>query len=370
MPLYRIDAGRGFLPPEDPLQEMPQKFAWLDDLGATLPLLLVNGNARKIIAAVPPISTKSLHEREAQRAFLIYSFLASAYVWAPGQKPADRIPAGIAVALYELGKRLGQPPIMSYNPYCLQNWKRKDPCGLITLENLELLQHFSGVPDEAWFILDHVQIEAEAEPGLIAITRAQNAIIKNQPEWLGNDLDCMAQSLHTMRAALKRMPEGCSPDVYYHAVRPYLFGFKDILYEGVAPWKNKRVSLRGETGAQSSILPSLVAALGIVHEQTPLIKHTQVMHYYMQPLHRKFIKYIRHGPSIRAYVLRHSKDIPALKEAYNECIIALAAFRDQHKEWATIYINDRVTNPEGSGGTIFMPWLKLLIDETKAHLIP
>ena len=59
MPPYEIDGGRGFLPPEDPLQEMPPEFAWLDDLGATLPLLLANGNARKIIAVIHLFQQKS-----------------------------------------------------------------------------------------------------------------------------------------------------------------------------------------------------------------------------------------------------------------------------------------------------------------------
>ena len=369
MPLYVIDAWRGFLPALDPLTTLPQEFAWLDDLGATLPLLLENGHARKIIASVPPINTQALHQREAQRAFLIYSFLASAYVWAPGQKPLDRIPCGIALPLYTLGKRLGQPPIMSYASYALQNWKRKNLQGPVALENLELLQPFSGVPDEAWFILDHVQIEAEAAPGLIAIQRALHACAHEKLEWLRIDLECMTQALQVMLTTLKRMQEGCNPEVYWHSVRPYLFGFNNMLFEGVSAWKNKRRSLRGETGAQSSIVPSFVAALGIHHEKTALTRHTRVMQYYMPPEHRQFIKNIRQGPSIRNYALRHAREHKALKDAYNTCLMALQDFRAQHYEWARIYIHDRVPNPEGSGGTIFMPWLKLLVDETNAHLI-
>ena len=62
-----------------------------------------------------------------------------------------------------------------------------------------------------------------------------------------------------------RMPEKCDPYVYYHRVRPFIFGSKDnpdlksgLVYEG--EFKNKAQFFRGETGAQSSIIPALDAA--------------------------------------------------------------------------------------------------------------
>jgi indoleamine 2,3-dioxygenase len=170
-----------------------------------------------------------------------------------------------------------------------------------------------------------------------------------------------------MLATLKRMPDGCSPEVYYHSVRPYLFGFTDVVYEQV--WKGKKVTLRGETGAQSSIVPSLVAAFGIRHEASVLTKHTRTMRHYMPPAHRAFIAQVRRGPSLRGYVRRRGASRPALKSSYNACLWALHDFRAQHYEWARVYIHERVSNPLGSGGTIFMPWLKLLLDETKAHAL-
>ena len=45
------------------------------------------------------------------------------------------------------------------------------------------------------------------------------------------------------------MPEGCSAEVYFKKVRPYIFGFTDIVYEGC--FGDVPQSYRGETGAQS-----------------------------------------------------------------------------------------------------------------------
>ena len=58
------------------------------------------------------------------------------------------------------------------------------------------------------------------------------------------------------------MPEKCDPYIYYHRVRPFIFGTKDnpdlrngLIYEN--QFNNKPQFFRGETGAQSSIMPFL-----------------------------------------------------------------------------------------------------------------
>jgi indoleamine 2,3-dioxygenase len=40
-----------------------------------------------------------------------------------------------------------------------------------------------------------------------------------------------------------------------------------------------------------------------------------------------------------------------------------------HYGWAKTYIQERVDDPRGTGGTIFIDWLKQLIDETLAYRI-
>ena len=133
------------------------------------------------------------------------------------------------------------------------------------------------------------------------------------------------------------------------------------------------LQLRGETGAQSSIIPSLDAALGIVHKDDPLRAYLLEMRDYMPPGHRSFIAAIEQGPSVREFVLRHRE--PVLRDAYNACVKGVQNFRAKHLEYAGEYVHRQSqrtpANPTatGTGGTPFMPYLKKHRDETEAHLI-
>jgi hypothetical protein len=59
----------------------------------------------------------------------------------------------------------------------------------------------------------------------------------------------------------------------------------------------------------------------------------------------------------------------AVKDAYNACLRNMLAFRKLHYSFATIYIAEKVENPLGTGGTVFMDWLNQLVDETEAQLV-
>ena len=76
-----------------------------------------------------------------------------------------------------------------------------------------------------------------------------------------------------MYTTLRRMPEWCEPFIY-HRVRPYIHGWKNhpdlpegVIYEGVEAYGGKPQQFRGETGAQSSIVPALDAMLGVGHKE-------------------------------------------------------------------------------------------------------
>ena len=87
---------------------------------------------------------------------------------------------------------------------------------------------------------------------------------------------------------MNRMPEGCSADVYFKKVRPYIFGFTNIIYEGC--FDNAPQNYRGETGAQSSIVPTMLRAFGIEHKNSMLTQHLEDMLTYMPAPHREFIR--------------------------------------------------------------------------------
>ena len=73
----------------------------------------------------------------------------------------------------------------------------------------------------------------------------------------------------------RKMPEKCDPYIYYHRVRPYIFGWKNnpALPDGLiyrSCFNEKPQLFRGETGAQSSIVPTLDALLNVEHEKDEL----------------------------------------------------------------------------------------------------
>ena len=86
-----------------------------------------------------------------------------------------------------------------------------------------------------------------------------------------------------MLATLRRMPERCDPYVYFTRVRPFIHGWKNhpalpqgLRYEGVAELDGPQ-QLRGETGAQSTIVPVLDALLGVSHAPDPLREYLDEM---------------------------------------------------------------------------------------------
>lgn len=374
---WNVWEDRGFLMNPDPPQSIADAVDFppinhLQSIATELPQLLETRNIRRTLDELPvydlaPLQLESLDGHIVERMMQIYSYFASAYVYANPDDPAHCIPAGVAVPLVQLAHRVERPPILSYSNYVLNNWQRIDPHGGITIGNLRLNQAFLGNKDEAWFVLIHVDIEARAADALQAVQAATKAMVQNDETAFETALERVHCSIGSMITTFHRMPEGCDPNVYYYAVRPYIFGFDEMVYEGVAEYGGKPQSFRGQTGAQSSIVPTLVAALGLEHEQTGLTDHLNVMQQYMPKPHREFMAQMSHV-DVRPYVLNHAHNT-VLVEAYNECLRKVTEFRSLHYHFATEYIFKKVSNPVGTGGTIFMDWLNQLIVETEQQLV-
>jgi indoleamine 2,3-dioxygenase len=163
-------------------------------------------------------------------------------------------------------------------------------------------------------------------------------------------------------------------------VRPYIHGWKNnpslhdgVAYEGVEAYGGRPQRFRGETGAQSSIVPALDAFLCIAHAEDPLRAYLGEMRDYMPPPHRAFIEAIEAGPSLRPFVAAAGATDTALRAAYDSCIGHIQRFRSVHLEVAASYIARQAqtggANPNavGTGGTPFMEYLKKHRDETAAH---
>jgi indoleamine 2,3-dioxygenase len=379
---HDIYSQRGFLPLHDPITQLPAAFAAWEDLARQLPKLLAAGRARQAIEQMPALDATQLNGfDELNRAMLLLSYFGHAYVFCD-TPPSSTLPAVLAVPWQWVAQALGRPPVLSYASHALYNWRRLDPNGPIELGNIARLENFLGGVDEDWFVLVHVAIEAKAGPGLVAIIKAQEAVTAGDAVQLTQHLQVVADTLEKMLNTLKRMPEKCDPYIYYTRVRPFIFGWKDnpalpqgVFYEGVEAYNGQPQTFRGETGAQSSIIPAFDNALGINYDGDQLGTHLIELRDYMPPKHREFVGLMGHQASIRDFVIQHAATQPALAQVYNTCIELIGKFREKHLEYAHSFINVQSqrlnSNPVdvGTGGTPFMHYLRQHALDVKKYLI-
>ncbi len=388
---FDLSPDRGFLPAEDPLPKLsgPSTDAF-NRLMGELPKLLAARHVRSAVAQLKellPGGDGRWQPNEYRSAGRSLSFLSHAYVWEDPQRPEHRLPAALAVPWCRVMKHLGRPPVLSYASYCLDNWRRLEADRPIELSNIALLDNFLGGVDEEWFVLVHVDIEAKAGRALAGIRRAHDGILEGNPDHVQRGLEMIAAATEQMVETLLRMPERCDPYIYYNRVRPYIHGWKDnpalpdgIVYEGVKEYGGKPQRYRGETGAQSSIIPSLDAALGVTHAEGPLTHYLDEMREYMPPAHRAYISALeklqdeKGRALLYGHCLDRKKTEPKLWATFCEGIRQLSRFRETHYDYADRYIHQQhqrnLSNPTevGTGGTPFMKYLKEHLDETKRML--
>ncbi|GMV51020.1 MAG: hypothetical protein NBKEAIPA_03046 [Nitrospirae bacterium] len=383
---FDLSPERGFLPITDPLDRLPDE-AVLNELGAELPKYLAARQVRRLIhdrqAMMGPVADD--WGLDAFRAAMrTLSFVSHAYVWEDPDHPATQLPESLALPWYAVAQQLGRPPVLSYASYALHNWRRLDPNRPIELGNLALVQNFLGGLDEEWFVLVHVEIEAEAGPGLKGLVDAQNAALEDHPDGVLKGLRGLAAAQEAMCETLLRMPERCDPYIYYSRVRPFIHGWKNnptlpegLVYEHVSAYGGRPQQFRGETGSQSSIVPALDAGLGVSHAEDPLTQYLMEMRDYMPPRHRAFIEALeqrvdtQHRPLLCGYADDRRSTHPELWKAFCACVDLLAQFRETHLGYAERYIfrqqQSHAGNPTavGTGGTPFMPYLRKHLEETK-----
>ena len=386
---YELSPEQGFLP-VDPCVQLSDS-PLLNHLSRELPKLLSARMIRRFVneqsPLLPSIPT-AWRECDYRAAMRVLSFTGHAYVWEVPDQPAHALPPQLAKPWCDVARLLGRPPVLSYASYALDNWRRLDPAKPIQLDNIVLLQNFLGGLDEEWFVVVHIQIERQAGSGLAGLVQAITAAADDKQEEVLAGLRTLATAQTAMRDTLLRMKERCDPYVYYTRVRPYIHGWKNspslpdgLIYEGVDRYAGHPQQFRGETGAQSSIVPCLDAGLGIAHAPDPLTVYLQEMREYMPPRHRLFLETLErtkdaHGrPLLAGYARDRKRQHLDLWAAYCACVDLLAQFRDIHVGYADSYIHrqhqSHTSNPTavGTGGTPFMAYLQKHRDETRQALV-
>ncbi|KAL8638287.1 MAG: hypothetical protein Q9228_004553 [Teloschistes exilis] len=427
---YGISLEYGFLPAEPPLELLPDPYynKW-EAIVANLQALLLSRRLRGVIQQMPVLSTSRLqHPAEWRRAYMVLSFMTHGYIWG-GDKPEERVPPSISVPYLNVCDYLELPPVATYSAVCLWNWKpifNDEP--IDTLENLSTLTTFTGSLDESWFYLVSVAIEARGAPTIPVMLKAIQAARHNDRAMVSMCLRDFAQRIDELGALLQRMYENCDPHVFYHRIRPFLAGGKNMADAGLpngvlfddGTGSRQYRQLGGGSNAQSSLIQFFDVILGVEHRptgekpryhsssssesepegQVPPSRHNFIheMRSYMPGPHRRFLEHISQVANIRDFVAMHRSD-RGLSIAYDACLAMLRSLRDKHIQLVSRYIivksresrsNSRSLSPRsapqpiknniasatstsaaspnknlrGTGGTALIPFLKQARDET------
>ena len=357
----------------------------ITEIANELPKLLLTNNIQNKINKLKvnelsiDILLKNKNEKEINLAMSHLSFIAHAFMWG-GNKPEKILPEVISKPWVKLSKYLGRPPILSYASYCLDNWYKVNKKEPVSLDNVALINNFLGGVDEEWFVTIHVCIEDAASDAIDAAYKLSKLNESNNVDDFNANLKKILKSLKNVNNIFSKMPEKCDPYIYYHRVRPYIFGTKDnpdlkkgLIYEN--QFNNKPQFYRGETGAQSSIIPFLDGALGIYHSNDNLRHYLNEMRDYMPPKHRKMIEDVEKRSKAKDLISQSKK----LMNVYNNCLEEIRKFRAMHLEYAATYIHKQAqvhntfgtggSTIRGTGGTPFMRYLKKHRDETQKHKV-
>ncbi|MDP3792137.1 MAG: hypothetical protein Q8Q89_00165 [bacterium] len=359
---FDVSPTRGFLPEEDPLMELPPDLEFLDQVGNELPELIESKKILTVAKTLPILSDDyftRFNKRELMLAWVRCSHILNANVHSQTTSP-KLVCWNLAKLAYAISKELEVYPILQYFPYVLNNWKKKNQQGPIKVDNLELIQMFLRIPEQSWFNLIHVDIENEAGLGISNLWEANLCVEHDPIRILEFALLSMKESITSMIATMKRMPEGTFPDTY-HRIRPWIMSFENVIYEGVNEYNGQPQTFRGQTGAQTSIFQALEAGMQMPRlSENKLSIHLFDMRKYMLPKHREFIEYLEANSKVREFIL---SSVPHLIDLYDECVFNILTFLAIHLGYAFFYIHQKTANPKGTGGTDFMDYLGERIKE-------
>ncbi|XP_053222792.1 indoleamine 2,3-dioxygenase 2 isoform X3 [Podarcis raffonei] len=298
------------------------------------------------------------------------------------------LPQNLAIPFVEISRVLGLPPILVHADFVLVNWKKRNPCGPLEIENLEPIICLPGEASLRGFILVTFLVEKAAAPGIKAVPQVVNGMLQPDNRILEEALQDVASSLRDMARVLKKMHDYVDPAIFYGVIRIFFSGWKDnpalpegLIYEGIS---DKPLVYSGASAAQSTTLHTFDELLGIQHcrESTTFLHR---MREYMPPHHQAFIEEIQSLPPLRSHVLSSGKE--KLCSAYNMCVAALSDLRTYHIAMVTKYIISAAHNAKakpsestspnppsfleerGTGGSGILSFLKSVRNTTKEAII-
>lgn len=363
---------QGFLSMAGSLDEIPDEFKQYDKLAKSLPHSISDGSLCEQVASLPYINTDNLNTLQLERLKSATTFIVQAYVWFPtfrGSRPNQVIPEALSDTLVRVSRLLDEPAIFNYSDDILRNWFKTHDGASMKIGDLDVNYTFSGTQDEKNFNLVHVMYEHTAISAINSIFLAQEAALMRDKEQFMLNMIKLKSSIFEMKQVFLMVKDTVSPDVFKRKIRQFLMGWHntiEIVYSG----QDVETDLRGETGAQSSVLPFIDRSLGISNNLANTQKESFGSIYsdwinYMPKPHREII-YESSPNVIREFSSSFERDGAKI---VRECVEVVAAMRRAHFATIIPYIRDSDDvsdgNTLGTGGTDYRSYLSHTVNSTE-----
>jgi indoleamine 2,3-dioxygenase len=213
---------------------------------------------------------------------------------------------------------------------------------------------FTGTTDEEEFYMTTARIELRGAELLnlmqaILFDATSVETDPNAVQRITHALTRFAVVIPELRTILLDQRNKIDPDFFYHHIRSWIAGERSEIPEGkwifegmeLDPTLQPPTELYGPSAAQSSLIQSLDAFLGVHHhsDNNPDKGYSERMRLSMPRRHRAFLEYLGDpevSRPLRELVMLTS-DV-GLMEAYNSSVLALKEFRDAHMIIVTLYV--------------------------------
>ena len=194
-----LSEAHGFMPSQPPLLRLPPAYQAWDDVVDNLPDLYRTLGLRAAIEQLPTLSAdvETLPDKYLLRASMIISILGHAYFRIQTDTP-DKLPDSVIQPWRKITQRLGRPgPVLSYIDLIIYNWKLVNPTldDPIIVENMRLMVPTVDNIVERIFYLGQVEILSRLTPVIGAAVRAQEAVYRDDPEALKQELAIITEAL-------------------------------------------------------------------------------------------------------------------------------------------------------------------------------
>ncbi|KAM6486010.1 indoleamine 2,3-dioxygenase [Trichoderma sp. SZMC 28011] len=343
-----------FLPQEKPCKQLSDKcYEPWETIAAQLPTLIKNREMRDTINRLSILSTDGLRtEPEWRRAYVMLAYMTHAYIWA-GDNPEEVLPPQITIPFLAVSAHVELPPALTYTAVSLWNFSCSGE-DFSEPENLSTLFTFTDTESESWFLLISVAMEAKATGIIQTIMGALEAAKTRNYSVISDALQEITSFINSAGKLLERMYEKCDPKTFYHRVRPFLAGSKNMgaaglprgLFYDEGDGKGQWRQLQGGSNGQSCLIQLLDVVLGIEHNSNCVAEQKSFHHEareYMPGPHRRFLLHVADSCNIRELAMLPEGEVASaehqrLRTAYLAAADQLCEFRSIHIQIVTRYI--------------------------------